>query len=105
MLSVLCEYLIMSNVSTLTSQESMLSTLKLVVTDKLFLVIFFILSAILVVLAPNLAFANTQATFQLDVSSILTGIGVIVAAVTSIGLAALSVVLVVKAFKYVKTAF
>lgn len=51
------------------------------------------------------AHANTGATFTLDVSSILTAIGVIVAAVTSVGLGALSVVLVVKAFKYVRTAF
>ena len=53
----------------------------------------------------NFAQAAEGATFALDVTSIITAIGVIVAAVTSVGLGAMSVVLVTKAFKYVKTAF
>ena len=53
----------------------------------------------------NFAQAADGATFALDVTSIITAIGVIVAAVTSVGLGAMSVVLVTKAFKYVKTAF
>lgn len=53
----------------------------------------------------NYANAADGATFALDVTSIITAIGVIVAAVTSVGLGAMSVVLVTKAFKYVKTAF
>lgn len=43
-------------------------------------------------------------TFALDVTSIISGIGTLVTLVTSIGLAFLSVVLVIKAFKYIKSA-
>lgn len=44
------------------------------------------------------------AEFQLDVSSILQAITVIIAAVTSIGLAALSVHVVIAAFRKIKAA-
>ena len=44
------------------------------------------------------------AEFALDVTSIISGIGTLVTLVTSIGLAFLSVVLVIKAFKYIKSA-
>jgi len=45
------------------------------------------------------------AEFSLDMASLLTNIGVVIAAVTSVGLAALSLALTVKSFKYVKSAF
>lgn len=50
-------------------------------------------------------FAHAEGTtFALDVTSIISGIGTLVTLVTSIGLAFLSVVLVIKAFKYIKSA-
>lgn len=50
-------------------------------------------------------FAHAEGTtFSLDVTSIISGIGTLVTLVTSIGLAFLSVVLVIKAFKYIKSA-
>lgn len=45
------------------------------------------------------------AEFSLDLSSLLVNIGVVVAAVTAVGLAALSLALTVKSLKYVKSAF
>ena len=45
------------------------------------------------------------AEFSLDMASLLVNIGVVIAAVTAVGLAALSLALTVKAFKYVKSAF
>lgn len=41
---------------------------------------------------------------QIDVSDLVASIGVIVAAVTSIGLGILSVVLLTKAFRYIRSA-
>lgn len=54
------------------------------------------------VMAGNSAFAADGAVFNLDVSSIITGITTLIAIVTSVGLAFLSVVLVIKAFGYIK---
>lgn len=53
------------------------------------------------VLAGN---ANA-AEFALDFSTLITNIGVVIAAVTAVGLSALSLALTVKSFKYVKSAF
>lgn len=54
-----------------------------------------------------MAFAGAAqaAEFSLDMASLLVNIGVVIAAVTSVGLAALSLALTVKSFKYVKSAF
>lgn len=43
--------------------------------------------------------------FTLDTTSILQAIGTTIAAVTAVGLSAMSIFLVVKALKYIKTAF
>ncbi len=51
------------------------------------------------------ASAANAADFSLDMASLLVNIGVVVAAVTAVGLASLSLALTVKAFKYVRTAF
>lgn len=53
---------------------------------------------------PAFAHADGGANFSLDVSSIVSGIATLVTLVTSIGLAFLSVTLVIKAFKYIKSA-
>lgn len=45
------------------------------------------------------------ADFSLDMATLLVNIGVVIAAVTAVGLAALSLALTVKSFKYVKSAF
>lgn len=49
--------------------------------------------------------AANAAEFSLDMASLLVNIGVVIAAVTAVGLAALSLALTVKSFKYVKSAF
>ena len=49
--------------------------------------------------------AANAADFSLDMASLLVNIGVVIAAVTAVGLAALSLALTVKSFKYVKSAF
>lgn len=49
--------------------------------------------------------AANAAEFSLDMATLLTNIGVVIAAVTAVGLAALSLALTVKSFKYVKSAF
>lgn len=49
--------------------------------------------------------AANAAEFNLDVATLLVNIGVVIAAVTAVGLAALSLALTVKSFKYVKSAF
>lgn len=49
--------------------------------------------------------ANAADTFTLDVSGVMSAITVVVAAVTSIGLAALSITITIKAIGYVKKAF
>lgn len=51
------------------------------------------------------ASAANAAEFSLDMASLLINIGVVIAAVTAVGLASLSLALTVKAFKYVKSAF
>lgn len=56
----------------------------------------------LLVMAGNAHAADVA--FNLDVTSILQGITTLIAIVTSIGLAFLSVVLVIKAFRYIKKA-
>ena len=57
--------------------------------------------------AGTLVFASAAnaAEFSLDMASLLVNIGVVIAAVTAVGLAALSLALTVKSFKYVKSAF
>lgn len=57
-----------------------------------------------VISALALASNANAALQQIDVSDIVTSIGVIVAAVTSIGLGVLSVVLLTKAFRYIRAA-
>ncbi|WP_201617453.1 major capsid protein [Psychrobacter urativorans] len=57
------------------------------------------------VAAMVFASAANAAEFDLDIASVLVMIGVVVAAVTSVGLATLSLALTVKSFKYVKSAF
>lgn len=49
--------------------------------------------------------AANAAEFSLDMATLLVNIGVVIAAVTAVGLAALSLALTVKSFKYVKSAF
>lgn len=49
--------------------------------------------------------AANAAEFSLDMASLLVNIGVVIAAVTAVGLASLSLALTVKSFKYVKSAF
>ena len=49
--------------------------------------------------------AANAADFSLDMATLLVNIGVVIAAVTAVGLAALSLALTVKSFKYVKSAF
>jgi alpha-glucuronidase len=49
--------------------------------------------------------AANAAEFSLDMASLLINIGVVIAAVTAVGLASLSLALTVKSFKYVKSAF
>lgn len=49
--------------------------------------------------------AANAAEFSLDIATLLINIGVVIAAVTAVGLAALSLALTVKSFKYVKSAF
>lgn len=51
------------------------------------------------------ASAANAAEFSLDMASLLVNIGVVIAAVTAVGLASLSLALTVKSFKYVKSAF
>ncbi|MGP4865034.1 hypothetical protein ACTXGK_12665 [Psychrobacter sp. T6-5] len=49
--------------------------------------------------------AANAAEFSLDMATLLVNIGVVIAAVTAVGLASLSLALTVKSFKYVKSAF
>lgn len=49
--------------------------------------------------------AANAAEFSLDMGTLLVNIGVVIAAVTAVGLATLSLALTVKSFKYVKSAF
>lgn len=49
--------------------------------------------------------ANAAETFTLDVSGVMSAITLVVAAVTSIGLAALSITITIKAIGYVKKSF
>lgn len=49
--------------------------------------------------------AANAAEFSLDMADLLVNIGVVIAAVTAVGLASLSLALTVKSFKYVKSAF
>ena len=49
--------------------------------------------------------AANAAEFSLDIATLLINIGVVIAAVTAVGLSALSLALTVKSFKYVKSAF
>lgn len=53
---------------------------------------------------PGFAHAEGGTTFTMDISSVLTGVSTLVTLVTSIGLGFLSVVLVIKAFKYIRSA-
>lgn len=46
-----------------------------------------------------------DAAFVLDTTSVMSAIGTTVAAVTAVGMGAMSIFLVVKALKYIKTAF
>ena len=57
--------------------------------------------------AGTLVFASAAnaAEFSLDMATLLVNIGVVIAAVTAVGLASLSLALTVKSFKYVKSAF
>jgi len=57
------------------------------------------------VVTLGLAGAANAAEFSLDMASLLVNIGVVIAAVTAVGLASLSLALTVKSFKYVKSAF
>lgn len=57
------------------------------------------------VVALGMTSLANAAEFELDVASLLINIGVVIAAVTAVGLSALSLALTVKSFKYVKSAF
>lgn len=57
------------------------------------------------VVALGMTSAANAAEFSLDMASLLVNIGVVIAAVTAVGLASLSLALTVKSFKYVKSAF
>lgn len=57
------------------------------------------------VVALAMAGSAQAAEFSLDMASLLVNIGVVIAAVTAVGLASLSLALTVKSFKYVKSAF
>lgn len=57
------------------------------------------------VVTLSMASAANAAEFSLDMATLLVNIGVVIAAVTAVGLAALSLALTVKSFKYVKSAF